>query len=86
MCLILKEVYHVMLVVFNDSSCYPISKGIGIDDMFVMLSSWRHTDYRLPAEERMGLMMKTAAVSVTLTSVTDAMAFLIGAITTFRSV
>ena len=46
--------------------------------MFVMVSAWRHTSIYLNVEERMGLTMKDAAVSITITSVTDALAFGIG--------
>ncbi|XP_072049089.1 patched domain-containing protein 3-like [Amphiura filiformis] len=60
--------------------------GVGIDDMFIMVASWRHTDRRLAVEERMGLAYLDAAVSITITSVTDALAFCIGAITPLPAV
>lgn len=54
--------------------------------MFVILSAWRYTSYALPVEERMGQTFKTAAISITVTSVTDALAFLIGSVSNFRAV
>ncbi|KAH8237024.1 hypothetical protein KR038_003017 [Drosophila bunnanda] len=60
--------------------------GIGIDDTFVMLAGWRRTKSKMPVPERMGHMMSEAAVSITITSVTDFISFLIGIISPFRSV
>ena len=52
--------------------------GIGIDDMFILISAWRYTSTKLSVEERIGQTLKSAAVSITITSVTDALAFVIG--------
>ncbi|XP_020815034.1 patched domain-containing protein 3 [Drosophila serrata] len=60
--------------------------GIGIDDTFVMLAGWRRTKSKMPVPERMGHMMSEAAVSITITSITDFISFLIGIISPFRSV
>lgn len=60
--------------------------GIGIDDTFVMLAAWRRTSPKLSVPERMGLMMSDAAVSITITSVTDMVSFWIGIMSPFRSV
>ena len=54
--------------------------------MFIMVSAWRHSNRRLAVEERMGLAYSDAAVSITITSVTDALAFCIGAITPLPAV
>ncbi|XP_033120947.1 patched domain-containing protein 3-like isoform X2 [Anneissia japonica] len=53
--------------------------GIGLDDMFIMLAAWRQTNPKLSVEERMGLAYSEAAVSITITSLTDILAFSIGA-------
>ena len=61
-------------------------KGIGIDDMFVIMACWYNlhkdpTMAKRPLPERMGLTMEHAGVSVTVTSITDILAFGIGACT-----
>lgn len=60
--------------------------GIGIDDTFVMLASWRRTSSHDPIPVRMGNCYRDAAVSVTITSVTDMLSFWIGVITPFPCV
>ena len=46
--------------------------------MFILVSSWRYTSFKLSTEERLGQTLKDAAVSITITSITDALAFGIG--------
>lgn len=58
--------------------------GIGIDDMFVIVQCWSNLNKEemkrsLPA--RIGITMKHAGVSITITSVTDFAAFAVGATT-----
>lgn len=58
--------------------------GLGVDDIFVIMSCWRqvqsmNTGCTIP--ERVGLMLKHAGASITVTSFTDVVAFLIGAST-----
>ncbi|XP_063531515.1 patched domain-containing protein 3 [Cydia strobilella] len=60
--------------------------GIGIDDTFVMLAAWRRTSPKLPVPERMAIMLSEAAVSITITSVTDMLSFFIGIFSPFPSV
>lgn len=60
--------------------------GIGIDDTFVMLAAWRRTSLQDSVPERMGQMLSDAAVSITITSLTDIISFLIGLINPFPSV
>ncbi|ESO88138.1 hypothetical protein LOTGIDRAFT_165877 [Lottia gigantea] len=58
--------------------------GIGVDDMFVIVEAMRNlspSEKRLPLPERIGTVLKHAGVSVTVTSVTDIVAFGIGAST-----
>ncbi|KAJ9590428.1 hypothetical protein L9F63_016515, partial [Diploptera punctata] len=59
---------------------------IGIDDTFVMLAAWRRTSVKMSVPDRMGRMLSEAAVSVTITSVTDMISFWIGIISPFQSV
>ena len=67
-----------------------ISLGIGIDDMFVILRCFNN----IPDDEKksnglvksIGLTMKKAGVSITVTSLTDICAFGIGAITFFPAI
>ncbi|KIH44438.1 hypothetical protein ANCDUO_25536 [Ancylostoma duodenale] len=54
--------------------------AIGIDDSFLMLAAWHETPRHLPVVDRIGASMKHAAVSISITTLTDALAFLIGAI------
>ena len=74
----------VSLIYFG-TICFYIA-GIGVDDMFVMLAAWRQTDFRWTAEESMGKAFSEAALSITITSITDALSIGIGAITKFQSV
>jgi len=60
--------------------------GIGIDDTFVMLAAWRRSDRRQSTEERMSETYSSAAVSITITSLTDALSFFVGATTPFPGV
>lgn len=60
--------------------------GIGIDDTFVMLAAWRRTSSHDPIPVRMGNCYREAAVSITITSVTDMLSFWIGVITPFPCV
>ncbi|XP_063309216.1 patched domain-containing protein 3-like [Pelobates fuscus] len=60
--------------------------GVGVDDMFIMISSWQQTDVMSSVEKRMANTYKEAAVSITITTLTDVLAFYIGIMTTFGSV
>ncbi|KAM4606705.1 patched domain-containing protein 3-like [Polymixia lowei] len=60
--------------------------GIGVDDMFIMISCWQQTRVKDKVEDRMAATYKEAAVSITITTLTDALAFYIGLLTPFRSV
>lgn len=62
--------------------------GLGVDDIFVLMADWRKIQKHLPPmksadaiPERMGIMLKSAGASITLTSFTDLVAFFVGSIT-----
>lgn len=54
--------------------------AIGIDDSFLMLASWHSTDPMAKVEDRLAKCLSHAASSITITSITDTIAFLIGSI------
>ena len=60
--------------------------GIGIDDTFVMLAAWRRTRLQDPVPKRLAETYADAAISVTITSITDMLSFYIGILTPFPSV
>ena len=60
--------------------------GIGIDDTFVMLGAWRRTSIHSNVPDRMAIAFTDAAVSITITSITDMLSFWIGIITPFPCV
>ncbi|KAL1497076.1 hypothetical protein ABEB36_008097 [Hypothenemus hampei] len=58
--------------------------GLGVDDVLVIMTCWdelTEADQQLPLPKRVGLMLKHAGVSITITSFTDVIAFIIGAST-----
>lgn len=58
--------------------------GLGVDDAFVLSSEFRRACTLMPGatvEQRIGTAMRTGAMSILITSLTDALAFLIGAST-----
>ena len=48
--------------------------------MFVMIASWRKTSSELSIEQRMSKAMSDAAVSITITTLTDVLAIGIGTV------
>uniref|UniRef100_A0A671KZV3 Patched domain containing 3 n=1 Tax=Sinocyclocheilus anshuiensis TaxID=1608454 RepID=A0A671KZV3_9TELE len=60
--------------------------GIGVDDMFIMLSNWQQTKVKNPVEKRMAETFKEAAMFITITTLTDVLGFYIGLLSEFRSV
>ncbi|XP_072024915.1 patched domain-containing protein 3-like [Amphiura filiformis] len=57
--------------------------GIGVDDMFIMISNWRLTSVYKSIKERMKETFQEAALSITITTITDILAFSIGCISQF---
>ncbi|XP_074600748.1 patched domain-containing protein [Brevipalpus obovatus] len=60
--------------------------GVGMDDAFVLLASWRRTRPELSIPERLSATYSEAAVSITITSLTNFISFMIGTYTPFPSV
>lgn len=58
--------------------------GIGIDDAFVLLASWRRTNKEDSVEKRMSDTFAEAAVSITITSLTNLLSICLGLISPFR--
>ncbi|XP_051857565.1 patched domain-containing protein 3 [Antechinus flavipes] len=60
--------------------------GVGVDDMFIMISAWQKTKSIHSIEQRLADTYAEAAVSITITTLTDVLAFYIGIMTPFKSV
>jgi len=60
--------------------------GIGIDDMFILMAGLADAPVSTKIEERLRHTMKTSGVAITITSLTDLLAFCIGASSVFISV
>ncbi|KAJ3595628.1 hypothetical protein NHX12_004931 [Muraenolepis orangiensis] len=72
--------------VMTVASCPFMILGIGIDDMFIMLSCWQKTRVQARPPDRLAETFRQAAVSITITSLTDALAFFLGYFSPFGSV
>ncbi|KAK6996580.1 hypothetical protein SK128_026715 [Halocaridina rubra] len=55
--------------------------GLGVDDMYVIVAAWEASSGSISLRERAKKTLKHAGVAVTVTSLTDAVAFLVGATT-----
>ncbi|XP_069633695.1 patched domain-containing protein 3 [Haliaeetus albicilla] len=63
--------------------------GVGVDDMFIMIASWEQSLRKKEKSDVKSLLAETyteAALSVTITTLTDVLAFFIGVWTAFPSV
>ncbi|OWF51349.1 patched domain-containing protein 3-like [Mizuhopecten yessoensis] len=60
--------------------------GIGLDDMFILMSCLADAEVKGSIEERIMHTMRTGGVAITITSVTDFLAFAIGATSVFLGV
>ncbi|KAK2859686.1 hypothetical protein Q5P01_004306 [Channa striata] len=60
--------------------------GIGLNNMFIMISDWQHTSVCDPVPKRMAHSYKEALMSITITALTDVLKFFIGVMSDFPSV
>lgn len=70
------------------TSLFFIIMGLGVDDIFVISSCLRkvsHSNANLSLPERIGKTMEKAGTSITITSLTDIIAFLVGGSTVLPS-
>ena len=76
---------HV-LILFGTVVTSLVILGIGVDDMFILLSGVADALYDGDTRSRIGQMMRRSGVAITITSLTDILAFGAGASSTFKSV
>lgn len=76
--------HYEKIIAYYEKHIYQL--GIGVDDMFILLSGLADTSSKDSVEDRIGKTMRTSGISVTITSVTDVIAFCAGAASVFPSV
>nr|XP_020508055.1 patched domain-containing protein 3-like [Labrus bergylta] len=65
---------------------YFLLLGIGLDDLFIMISCWQRTRVLDSVPDRLAETYKEAAVSISITTMTDALALFLGCGSPFGSV
>uniref|UniRef100_UPI0037E9C71B patched domain-containing protein 3-like n=1 Tax=Semicossyphus pulcher TaxID=241346 RepID=UPI0037E9C71B len=72
--------------VMTVASCPFMILGIGLDDMFIMISCWQRTRVLDSVPDRLAETYREAAVSISITTLTDALALFLGCSSPFGSV
>ncbi|XP_041659540.1 patched domain-containing protein 3 [Cheilinus undulatus] len=72
--------------VMTAASCPFMILGIGLDDMFIMISCWQRTRVLDSVPDRLAETYKEAAISISITTLTDALALFLGCCSPFGSV
>ncbi|TNN81440.1 Patched domain-containing protein 3 [Liparis tanakae] len=72
--------------VMTVASCPFMILGIGLDDMFIMISCWQRTRVLDSVPDRLADAYRDAAVSISITTLTDALALFLGYGSPFGSV
>ncbi|KAM9349970.1 patched domain-containing protein 3 [Symphorus nematophorus] len=72
--------------VMTVASCPFMILGIGLDDMFIMISCWQRTRVLDSVPDRLADTYKDAAISISITTLTDALALFLGYNSPFGSV
>nr|XP_020479726.1 patched domain-containing protein 3 [Monopterus albus] len=72
--------------VMTVASCPFMILGIGLDDMFIMISCWQRTSVLDSVPDRLADTYKSAAISITITTLTNALALVLGCSSPFASV
>ena len=62
---------------FSDSHTFAVF-GVGLDDTFIITGSYLRTDASLDTLERVRITMEEVACSITTTTVTTVVAFILG--------
>eukprot|EP01138_Halocafeteria_seosinensis_P002574 gb/GECG01002632.1/.p1 GENE.gb/GECG01002632.1/~~gb/GECG01002632.1/.p1 ORF type:complete len:779 (+),score=78.86 gb/GECG01002632.1/:1-2337(+) len=63
-----------------------LTVGIGVDDMFILVASFNRQSSKLSTEDRIGKTMEDSGVAITITTLTDMLAFVLGIASPFRAI
>ncbi|KAM4557096.1 patched domain-containing protein 3 [Fundulus diaphanus] len=72
--------------VMTAASCPFMILGIGLDDMFILISCWQRSRVLDDVPDRLGATYRDAAISVSITTLTDALSLFLGCSSPFGSV